>query len=311
LYNLQGIADQIKNRKNSGWRNSGRREKKEGRTKMVQIGRMNRLTVKRTRDYGAQLDGGESGDILLPRRYVPRDCRPGDTVEVFVFAEGENRLRATTRKPYAMVGQFEALRVKANAASGAFLDWGLEKDLLVPKREQHAGMEEGGTYVVYVFLDEKTNRITASAKLDRFLNLRPPEYGEGEEVDLLICSKTDLGYKAIVNNSHWGMIYKNEVFTDLHTGRQIKGYIKKIRPDGKIDLSLQRPGYEKIDAVSRAILKTIQKHGGRIAVTDKTPPEKIYALFGVSKKTFKKALGALYKKKLVTLNANGIKLAER
>ena len=276
---------------------------------MAQIGRINRLKVKRVRAYGAHLDGGESGDILLPKRYVPKDCRPGDTVEVFVFIEGQNRLRATTRKPYAMVGQFASLRVKANTSSGSFLDWGLKKDLLVPKREQHGGMEEGKSYVVYVFLDEKTNRITASAKLDRFLNLRPPEYGEGEEVDLLICNRTDMGYKAIVNNSHWGMLFKNEVFTDLRIGRQLKGYIKKIRPDHKIDLLLQKPGYENVDKISRSILKIIKKHGGRIAVTDKTPPEKIYALFGVSKKTFKKAIGALYKKRLVTLEADGIRLA--
>jgi len=276
---------------------------------MAQIGRINRLTVKRVRAYGAHLDGGESGDILLPKRYVPKDCRPGDTIEVFVFVEGQNRLRATTRKPYATVGQFASLRVKANTASGSFLDWGLEKDLLVPKREQQAALAEGKSYVVHVFLDEKTKRITASAKLDRFLNLRPPEYSEGEEVDLLICGRTDLGYKAIVNNSHWGMLFKSDVFGDLRIGRQLKGYIKKVRPDHKIDLLLQKPGYEKVDEISRLILKTIKKHGGRIKVTDKTPPEEIYALFGVSKKTFKKAIGALYKKRLVSLDADGIRLA--
>ncbi len=278
---------------------------------MAQIGKINSLTVKRVRDYGAHLDGGESGDILLPKRYVPKDCRPGDTVEVFVFVEGENRLRATTRKPYATVEQFAALRVKANTVSGAFLDWGLEKDLLVPKREQQAGMAEGRAYVVYVFLDEKSGRITASEKLDRFLNQRPPEYAEGEEVDLLICGRTDLGYRAIVNNSHWGMLFKSDVFVDLRIGQQLKGYIKKVRPDHKIDLLLQKPGYEKVDDISRLILKTIKKHGGRIEVTDKTPPEEIYALFGVSKKTFKKAIGALYKKRLIILDTDGIRLIGR
>ena len=144
---------------------------------MAQIGRINKLTIKRIRDYGAHLDGGESGDILLPKRYVPKNCQPGDEVEVFVFAEGGKRLRATTQKPYATVGQFAKLRVVANTSSGSFLDWGLQKDLLVPKKEQHARMEEGKSYVVFVFLDEKTNRITASAKLDKFLGLQPPEYG--------------------------------------------------------------------------------------------------------------------------------------
>ena len=272
---------------------------------MALIGRINTLTITRIRNYGAHLDGGESGDILLPKRYVPRDCQPGDEVEVFVFAEGGKRLRATTKKPFATVGQFARLRVKANTSSGSFLDWGLPKDLLVPKKEQPTSMEEGKSYVVFVFLDEKTNRITASAKLDKFLNLQPPEYGEGEEVDLLITNKTDLGYKAVVNNSHWGMIFKNEVFQDIHIGQQLKGYIRKIREDHKIDLRLQQPGYDKIDDISRSILKTIKKHGGRIAVTDNSPPEEIYSLFGVSKKTFKKAIGALYKKRLITIDTRG------
>ena len=276
---------------------------------MAQIGRINRLTVTRIRDYGAHLDGGESGDVLLLKKYVPAKCAPGDQVEVFVYADGPNRLRATTRKPHATVGQFAKLRVKSNTSSGAFLDWGLQKDLLVPKKEQHAPMEEGRSYVVFVFLDEKTDRITASAKLDKFLSLQPPVYAEGQEVDLIIYDRTDMGYKAVVNNSHGGMIYKNEVFQKLHTGQQLKGYIKKIRQDGKIDLSLQQPGYQKIDAVARSILKTIKEHGGRIAVTDKTPPEEIYSLFGVSKKTFKKAIGALYKKRLISFDTNGIKLS--
>jgi predicted RNA-binding protein (virulence factor B family) len=276
---------------------------------MAQIGRINKLTIKRKRDYGAHLDGGESGDILLPKKYVPAKCRPGDEVEVFVYVNKEDRLRATTQKPYATVGQFAKLRMVANSSAGAFLDWGLQKDLLVPRREQHARMEEGKSYVVYIFLDEKTNRITASAKLDKFLGLEPPDYDEGAEVDLLICDKTDMGYKAVVNNAHWGMIYKNEVFQKLYIGQQLKGYIKKIRADHKIDLRLQQSGYEKIDDISRSILKVIKDHGGRIAVTDKTRPEDIYTLFGVSKKTFKKAIGALYKKRLITMDTNGIKLA--
>ena len=280
------------------------------RKKMAQIGRLNRLKVTRVRDYGAHLDGGESGDILLLKKYVPAKCAPGDEVEVFVYADGPKRLRATTVKPYATAGQFARLRVKSNSSSGAFLDWGLQKDLLVPKKEQHARMEEGGTYVVFVFLDEKTNRITASAKLDKFLGLQPADYAEGQEVDLIIYDRTDMGYKAVVNNSHGGMIYNNEVFRKLYTGQQLKGYIKKIRRDGKIDLTLQQPGYQKIDAVSRSILKTIQEHGGRIAVTDKTLPEEIYSLFGVSKKTFKKAIGALYKKRLISLDTDGIKLSD-
>jgi len=278
---------------------------------MAEIGRINKLTIKRRLDYGAHLDGGESGDILLPKKYVPKKCQPGDEVEVFVYVDREDRLRATTQKPYATVGQFAKLRVVANSSSGAYLDWGLQKDLLVPKREQHAKMEEGKSYVVFVFLDKKTNRIIASSKLDKFLDLQSPNYDEGEEVDLFICYKTDLGYKAVVNNSHWGMVYKNEVFQKLHIGQQLKGYIKIIREDLKIDISLQQSGYQRVDNISQSILKTIKDLGGSIAVTDKSPPEDIYSLFGVSKKTFKKAIGALYKKRLITINTNGIKLAQK
>jgi len=276
---------------------------------MAEIGKINKLTIKRKLDYGAQLDGGDLGNILLKKRDVPTDCQPGDEVEVFVYQDKEDRLRATTRKPYATVGQFASLRVAANSTAGSFLDWGLKKDLLVPKKEQHARMEEGKRYVVFVFLDEESNRVTASAKLDKFFNKQPPDYKEGDEVDLLVYDQTDLGYKAVVNNAHGGMIYKNEVFRKLLVGQQLRGYIKKIREDHKIDLSLQESGYQRVDAISKTILRTIKDHGGRISVTDKSRPEDIYALFGVSKKIFKQAIGALYKKRLITMDSNGIKLA--
>lgn len=278
---------------------------------MAEIGRLNRLRIKRVRDYGVYLDGGESGNILLPKRYVPEKCQLGDEVEVFVYVDREERLRATTRKPYATVGQFAKLRVVANTVSGSFLDWGLQKDLLVPKSEQETRMEEGKAYVVFVFLDEKTNRITASTKLDKFFSLQPPTYKEGEEVSLIILEKIELGYKAVVNHTHVGMLYRNEVFQKLLIGQQLKGYIKKIREDRKIDLSLQQPGSLGFDDVSRAVLNKIKDHGGRIAVTDDSPPEEIYALFGVSKKNFKKAIGALYKKRLITIAPDGVRLVRR
>ncbi len=275
---------------------------------MIQIGRINKLTIKRTRDYGVHLDGGESGNILLKNKYVPEKYQPGDEIEVFVYTDREDHLRATTKKPYATVGQFAKLRVVANSLSGAYLDWGLEIDLFVPKSEQQDKMEKGKSYIVFVFLDNKTNRITASSKLEKFLSLQPPNYKEGEEVDLFIYDKTNLGYKAVVNNSHGGMVYKNEMFQKFLMGRQLKGYIKKIREDHKIDLSLQKPGYQGVDDISKIILKTIKDHGGKISVTDKSRPEDIYSLFGVSKKTFKKAIGALYKKRLITIDISGIKL---
>ncbi|MBU0676118.1 MAG: GntR family transcriptional regulator [Proteobacteria bacterium] len=278
---------------------------------MAQLGRINQLTVKRIRDYGVHLDGGELGDILLPKKHVPKDCAPGDSIEVFVYSDTEGHLRATPQKPYASVGQFAKLRVVTNTPVGAFLDWGLQKDLFVPKNEQLVKMEEGTFYVVYVFLDEKTNRITASSKVDKFLSRQPPTYKAGEEVNLLIYDKTVLGYKAIVNNTHWGVLYKNELFRKLTVGLELKGYIKKVREDQKIDLTLLRPGYQKIDEIAQTILMKIKEQGGRVPVTDDTPPETIYTLFGISKKVFKQAIGALYKKRLITMDANGIKLVRR
>ena len=275
---------------------------------MAQIGRINKLRVKSRRDYGVHLDGGESGDILLMTRDVPENCRVGDEVEVFVYVDREDHLRATTQRPKVTVGQFARLPVVSNSDSGTYLDWGLELDLFVPHSEQKQRMREGRSYVVFVFVDDKTNRITASSRLDKFLSQQPPDYEEGEEVDLIIYEKTDLGYRVVVNLAHEGMLYENEVFQKLTLGQELKGYIRKIREDLKIDLLLQRPGYQGVDAVSQSILATIEEHGGRIAVTDKSQPEEIYSLFGVSKKTFKKAIGALYKKRLVLIDGDGIEL---
>jgi predicted RNA-binding protein (virulence factor B family) len=197
--------------------------------------------------------------------------------------------------------------VAANGATGSFLKWGLEKDLFVPKSEQQNKMEEGRGYIVYIFLDESTNRIAGSSKLDKFLNLKPPTYKEGEEVDLLVHEQVDLGYRVIVNHAHEGMLYRSEVFKKLFSGQEIKGYVKKVREDHKIDLILQKPGYEGVDDIAQAILKTIKASGGKMTVTDKTAPEDIYALFGVSKKVFKKAIGALYRKKLIIIEPTCIK----
>jgi len=276
---------------------------------MAEIGRVNKLTVKRVREYGAHLDGGESGDILLLFKSVPEKCRAGDELEVFVYVDKEGRLRATTQIPKATAGQFARLPVVASSAAGAYLDWGMQKDLFVPKSEQLARMVTGKSYVVFITLEGETNRITASSKLDQFLSRQPPDYAEGEEVDLIIYEQTDLGYKAVVNLAHGGMVYKNEVFKKLEIGQELKGYIKKIRDDHKIDLSLQQAGYQAVDDISKSILNTIKEHGGMVAVNDKSPPEEIYAMFGVSKKVFKKAIGALYKKRVITIDPKGIKLA--
>ncbi len=277
---------------------------------MVQIGKTNRLSVKGTQAYGIHLDGGVAGDILLRDKFAVEKYQAGDEVDVFVYVDREQRLVATTLKPTAMVGEFALLRVVTTSAAGAFLDWGLENDLFVPKSEQQDNMRQGKSYVVFIFLSEKHNRITASSKLDKFLDLQPPPYAEGEEVDLLVYARTDLGYSAVVNSSHSGMIYENEVFQELVIGQRLQGYVKKIREDRKIDLRLQQTGYKHVDSLSQTILDTLKDRGGLVAVTDKSPPEEIYALFGVSKKVFKKAIGGLYKKRRISIADDGIRLID-
>jgi hypothetical protein len=275
---------------------------------MAAIGLMNELEVVKTVDFGIYLDGGPHGEILMPRRYVPEGCKPGDVLNVFIYLDSEDRLLATSETPKAMVGEFALLKVISVTAVGAFLDWGLPKDLLVPFREQQQRMEEGKSYLVYVYLDDESQRIVATSKLDKCVDNIPVDYEVGEEVDLLIAGQTDLGYKAIIDNSHWGMIYKNEVFQDLKTGQKLKGFIKTIREDEKIDLSLQKEGYEKIDDLSQAILNKLAANNGFLPFTDKTDPELIKKTFQISKKNFKKAIGSLYKHRLVSLEEDGIRM---
>jgi len=277
---------------------------------MAKIGQINKLKVVKKLDFGIYLDGESHGEILMPLRYVPENCNPDDEIDCFIYLDSEDRIIATTLIPFAKVGEFAFLEVVSVSAVGAFMNWGLPKDLLVPFREQKQKMETGKSYLVYIYLDEDTNRIAASAKLEQFLLETEPEYIPGQEVDLLIYHKTDLGYKAIINTEHLGVLYKNEIFQELFPCQKIKGFINKIREDKKIDLILQKPGFEKIDSLTDVIIKKITENNGFMAVSDKTDAEKIYELFGVSKKTFKKAIGALYKKKLIDLNEKGIRLVK-
>jgi len=277
---------------------------------MIETGKLNTLRIVKELDFGVYLDGAELGEILLPKRYVPKNCKIDDTVEVFIYFDSDDRIIATTQIPNAMAGQFAGMEVVSVNEVGAFLDWGLQKDLLVPFREQKVKMEEGKTYVVYVYFDTESNRIAASAKLDQYFDLEPTEYDDGQEVDLLIYNQTDMGYKAIVNNINDGMLYENEVFQPLHKGQKIKGFIKKVRDDGKLDLCLQKPGYEKVEELSEKILAYLRKNEGFLNVTDKTPPDVISQMFNVSKKTFKKAVGALYRKKVIKLEPDGISLID-
>jgi predicted RNA-binding protein (virulence factor B family) len=277
---------------------------------MVEIGKINTLEVVRETDNGLYLDGVELGEILMPKKFITEEVRKLGWADVFVYSDSEDRLVATTEEPYAMVGDFAYLKAVATSRFGAFLDWGLPKDLLVPFREQKADMVEGRNYLVYLYVDMLTKRIAASAKLDKYLDNTPPEYESGDEVQLMIAEETDLGYKAIVNNEHWGMLYKNQLYQTLSPGQKITGFVNKVREDEKIDLLLEKPGYEKVDAISQKILDEIKANRGFMAVSDKTSPDMIKALFGISKKNFKKAIGSLYKKRMITFDSDGIRLSK-
>lgn len=278
---------------------------------MTEIGRFNELRVVRETDNGVYLDGEELGEILMPQKFVTEEVRNSGVANVFVYNDSEDRLVATTEDPKAVAGDFVFLQVVSVNRYGAFLDWGLPKDLLVPFGEQKATMVEDRFYLVHIYLDIITKRLVASAKIEKFLDNTPPEYQVGDEVDLLIADETDLGYKAIINNEHWGMLYKNQVFQPIKTGDKIKGYINKIREDEKIDLLIEKPGYEKVDSIAQKILDELKSNRGFIAVSDKTSPEMIQAMFGISKKNFKKAIGNLYKKRIIEFVSDGIQLAKK
>lgn len=280
---------------------------------MAIIGKMNTLRVVKNLNFGVFLDGEGLGNILLHRSEVPEGCKIDDFVDVFVHHDSKDRLIATTTKPKVMLGEFASLRVASVTPFGAFLDWGLSRNLLVHESEQKEKMQVGKSYVVFVYLevDKKGKRLAASAKIDKFLDLHPHDFKEGQEVDLLICEQTELGHKAIVNNSHWGILYNSEVFEALKPGRRKKGFIKKIRDDQKIDLCLQKPGHQKISGIADTIITKLKEHGGTLAVTDKSDPKVIYEMFGVSKKNFKKSIGALYKRRLIKIEAHGITLSRK
>ena len=275
---------------------------------MLNIGNYNTLRIIKILSFGAYLDGGEGKEILLPTRYVPDGAQVGDDVEVFIYHDNEGRLIATTLHPKAVVGEFAFMQVKSVNTTGAFLDWGLMKDLLVPYKEQKLTMREGKWYLVYVRLDHVTGRIMASARIEKFLNNIPPKYKFNQEVDLLVADDTEIGYKVIVNNLHWGMVYHNQVFQRLEKGEHLKGYVKEIREDDKLDISLAPLGYQKVDGIAQTILQALQMQNGFLPVHDKSDPEVIYSLFRCSKKAFKQAIGALYRQHRIALEPDGIRL---
>ncbi len=276
---------------------------------MAEIGKINNLEIVKEVDFGVYLDGEEDGEILLPKRYVPEGAGIGDVLEVFIYLDSEDRIIATTEKPLATAGEFAFLEVVAVTPFGAFLNWGLPKDLLVPFREQWQKMEVGRSFMVYIYLDHETKRIVASSKVEKFLDNLPVEFEVGEEVDLMIFGETELGYKAIVDDISTGILYKNEVFQTVKTGQLLKGYVKKIRDDEKIDLSLQKPTVGRFDEFTEKVLSFLKENDGSMPLTDKSPPEVIYETFGMSKKNFKKAIGALYKKRMIIIDEGTIRLS--
>ena len=268
----------------------------------MKIGQYNKLTINRFVDFGAYLIDDEDNEVLLPKRYLTGDEELDDTIEVFVYNDSENRPVATTEHPHATVGQFCLLRVKAVTAVGAFLDWGLvAKDLLVPFREQRVRMQAGRSYIVYVHIDPSSGRIVASAKLDHFLNKTYPDYYHRQKVDVLIVQQLEIGYRIIVDGKHWGMIYNNELYQHVNVGEHHTGFVKQVRDDGKIDVTLAKIEKMRIDDVADEILNYLQENGGTMTLSDKSSPEDILNTFNCSKKDFKKALGLLYKQHKVTL----------
>lgn len=275
----------------------------------IELGKYNQLEVVKTVDFGVYLDGGDDGEILLPTRYVPEGCQPGDMVNVFIYLDNEERLIATTLQPKVQVGEFACLEVAWVNEFGAFLDWGLMKDLFVPFREQKMKMLKGHRYIVHAHVDEDSYRIMASAKVERYLSKEMPPYNAGDEVEVMAWQRTDLGYKVIVDNKFGGLVYQKEIFKSLEPGMKLTAYVRQVREDGKIDLTLQKDGFQKVDDFSAVLLQYIKDHDGFTPLNDKSAAEDIYDAFGVSKKTFKKAVGDLYKRRLVVLEADGIRLA--
>jgi uncharacterized protein len=276
---------------------------------MLEIGKYNTLKVLRQVEFGFYLEAFDYGEVLLPNRYADQRLRVGDDIEVIVYLDGEERLIATTEKPYATVGEFAYLRITEVNQFGAYADWGLKKELFIPFAEQKVKCEAGLKYMVYIYLDDLTERIIGTTKLHKFLDLSPALVKEGQKVDALIWSMTDFAYTVIFNNSHLGILYKNEVFQKLFLGQKIEVYIKKVREDFKIDLSLHTITVERFDEFSELLLQKLKESNGFMKVTDKTDADKIYEMFGMSKKNFKKAVGKLYKDRKIMIHDDGIQLS--
>jgi len=278
---------------------------------MAILGKRNTLSIVRASGPGLYLDGGELGEILLPGRYIPADLKPKDKLDVFVYRDSEDRLVATTEIPHVTVGEFACLKVVSiNDRVGAFLDWGLSKDLLLPFSEQEKSVRAGQRVVVFVYLDPKSQRIVATSRLHRHLSLDLPHYRNSQPVNLLITGASKLGYQAIVENSHSGLLYRDNVPAPLQIGQRLQGFVRNIRPNGQIDLSLDATGYKRVAPLTNQIVEVLEKNGGQLAFDDDSSPEAIRKTFGVSKKAFKQALGKLYKVRRIQFMKPGIQLLD-
>lgn len=276
---------------------------------MIEQGKKIQLKIAKRATFGLFLADESGEEVLLPNKYCDNKMTPGDSIEVFVYRDSEGKKVATTLNPKILLYEFAQLKVSAVTGVGAFLDWGLEKELMVPFREQKQKMELGRWYIVYLDLDLESDRLYASNRVERFLQNDQISVKEGEEVELLVLQKTDLGYSLIINHKHKGLVFDNEIFQEIRVGNRLKGYVKKIREDGKIDISLHPIGFRNFnDANSELIFKKLEENGGFLAVSDKSSPDEIYELFGISKKAFKKSLGTLYKQRKIEIQAEGIKL---
>ncbi|NAX41923.1 MULTISPECIES: CvfB family protein [unclassified Vibrio] len=276
---------------------------------MINVGQINSLEVVKIADFGVFLDAEDFGTTLLPKRFTPDEVELGQKIDVFLYFDSDNQLAATTEKPIAKVGEWGLMKVQGVNSTGVFVDWGLKgKDLLVPYSEQRARFKEGQMILVYVYTDKASGRIVGTTKFNKWLDKTPANYTQNQQVDLLIAEHSELGYKAIINGEHWGMIFPSDVFGKLFIGKTLKGYIKNIREDGKIDLALQKIGVAKMDELSTKIIELLEKKGGFLPLSDKSTPEAIFSMFRTSKGTFKKSIGGLYKQGKITIGEDGIHL---
>ncbi|HIF5620368.1 GntR family transcriptional regulator [Vibrio parahaemolyticus] len=277
---------------------------------MIKIGQINSLEVIKKADFGVFLDGDDYGSVLLPNKHVPEGTELGDHIEVFLYFDSESQIAATIDKPIAQVGEWGLMKIEGINQTGAFVNWGIkEKDLLIPFSEQRARFTAGQNILVYVYTDKASGRIVGTTKFNKWLDKTPANYEVNEEVDLIIAERSQLGYKAIVNGKHWGMIFPSDVFGKLFIGKKLKGYIKQVREDGKIDLSLQKVGVAKMDDLSSKIIDLLEKKGGFLPLNDKSSPEAIFDAFRTSKGTYKKTIGGLYKQGKIVIEKDGIRLA--